>query len=233
MSPPVGVVLFDLGGVLVDVSGVRAMRSLTGITNAEELWQRWLACPWVRRFESGACSETAFADGLVAEWGLPVSPAVFLDGFRGHQRAALARPLRHLAPDGAVRSPVRVLRDGLAQARCRGLRTRGRGVGDAAGAGVVPRRQQRQRQQRRGRRPVYDVFVRDRVAGATSRVSVTTSGAQRDRGGFGPAISADGRYVAFTSLETNLVPGDTNRTYDVFRRDRGAVPAVPSATGAP
>ncbi len=83
MSPPVGVVLFDLGGVLVDVSGVRAMRSLTGITNAEELWHRWLVCPWVRRFESGACSETAFADGLVAEWGLPVSPAAFLDSFRG------------------------------------------------------------------------------------------------------------------------------------------------------
>lgn len=83
MSPPVDVVLFDLGGVLVDVPGVEAMLDLTGIASAEELWRRWLACRWVRSFESGACSEIAFADGLVAEWRLPVSPAAFLDGFRG------------------------------------------------------------------------------------------------------------------------------------------------------
>ena len=35
---------------------------------------------------------------------------------------------------------------------------------------------------------------------------------------FGPAISADGRFVAFESYASNLVPGDTNDAYDVFVR---------------
>jgi Tol biopolymer transport system component len=62
------------------------------------------------------------------------------------------------------------------------------------------------------------VFVRDRVKGTTTRVSVSTQGAQAS--GAEPAISADGRYVAFSSSATNLVAGDTNRTGDVFVRDR-------------
>ena len=65
----------------------------------------------------------------------------------------------------------------------------------------------------------YDVFVRDTVAETTSRVSVDSSGAQATFGGDTPAISADGRYVAFTSRASNLVAGDTNGTYDVFVHD--------------
>ncbi len=66
-----------------------------------------------------------------------------------------------------------------------------------------------------------DVFVRDRVAGTTTRVSVATGGAQGDAESFTPgAISADGRYVAFTSRATNLVAGDTNAASDVFVHDR-------------
>jgi hypothetical protein len=67
-----------------------------------------------------------------------------------------------------------------------------------------------------------DVFVRDRQAGTTSRVSVTNGGAQVTAGSDEPAISADGRYVAFTSFGTNLVPVDTNASLDVFVRDRQA-----------
>ncbi len=74
--------LFDLGGVLIELSGVRAMLELTGITSQEELWRRWLTCRWVRRFESGGCSETDFAAGVVADWQLDLSPAAFLDAFR-------------------------------------------------------------------------------------------------------------------------------------------------------
>ena len=66
----------------------------------------------------------------------------------------------------------------------------------------------------------YDVFVRDRVAGATERVSVSTAGAEGNQGGFGPRISQDGRYVVFGSDATNLVANDTNGTTDVFLRDR-------------
>ena len=56
----------------------------------------------------------------------------------------------------------------------------------------------------------------------TRRVSVGPGGAQANCDSFAPAISADGRYVAFASGASNLVAGDTNGTQDVFVRDRGA-----------
>jgi glucose-1-phosphatase len=82
VAEPVDLVLFDLGGVLIEVSGVRAMLELTGIESEQELWRRWLTCRWVRRFESGGCSETEFAAGLVADWQLGLSAAAFLEAFR-------------------------------------------------------------------------------------------------------------------------------------------------------
>jgi len=65
-----------------------------------------------------------------------------------------------------------------------------------------------------------DVFVRDRRTGRTSRVSISSNGGQGS-GGY-PAISADGRYVAFVSYSSKLVRGDTNNAADVFVRDRRA-----------
>jgi WD40-like Beta Propeller Repeat len=65
-----------------------------------------------------------------------------------------------------------------------------------------------------------DVFVRDRVAATTTRVSVAAGGAEADGDSGSPAISADGRYVAFSSSADDLVPGDTNGIGDVFVRDR-------------
>jgi uncharacterized repeat protein (TIGR01451 family) len=53
-----------------------------------------------------------------------------------------------------------------------------------------------------------DVFVRDRLLGTTERVTVNSAGEEADIGGEGPAISADGRFVAFQSQAQNLVPGD-------------------------
>jgi glucose-1-phosphatase len=82
VSEPVDLVLFDLGGVLIEVPGVRAMLELTGMASEEELWRRWLTCRWVRRFESGGCSEAEFAAGLVADWQLDLSAAAFLGAFR-------------------------------------------------------------------------------------------------------------------------------------------------------
>jgi Tol biopolymer transport system component len=68
-----------------------------------------------------------------------------------------------------------------------------------------------------------DIFVRDRKTGKTTRVDVKTNGKQA-RGGvsFDPAISGDGRFVAFYSEAKNLVNGDTNGVGDVFVRDRVA-----------
>jgi Tol biopolymer transport system component len=65
-----------------------------------------------------------------------------------------------------------------------------------------------------------DVFVRDRLAGTTERVSVSSAEAEGNDGSSYPSISADGRYVAFDSDATNLVPEDTNGASDVFVRDR-------------
>jgi Tol biopolymer transport system component len=71
----------------------------------------------------------------------------------------------------------------------------------------------------------WDTFVHDRQTGKTERVSVNSAGRQAVGGYsagqfYAAAISADGRYVAFSSTATNLVPGDTNGALDVFVRDR-------------
>jgi Tol biopolymer transport system component len=65
-----------------------------------------------------------------------------------------------------------------------------------------------------------DVFVRDRLTCTTERVSLSSSGEQGDYRSDWSSISADGRFVAFHSGATNLVPGDTNGWDDIFVRDR-------------
>jgi len=65
-----------------------------------------------------------------------------------------------------------------------------------------------------------DIFVHDRQTGQTERVSVASDGTQGNGGSAFPSISADGRYIAFISDATNLVPGDTNDSRDVFVHDR-------------
>ncbi|HBY95031.1 MAG TPA: hypothetical protein DEP84_13910 [Chloroflexi bacterium] len=65
-----------------------------------------------------------------------------------------------------------------------------------------------------------DVFVYDRHTGTTERVSVASDGTEADAGGAAPRISADGHYVAFESIATNLVVGDTNGARDIFVHDR-------------
>jgi glucose-1-phosphatase len=82
-SPGVAAVAFDLGGVLADFGGVAPMRALAGIDSDAELWERWLSCEPVRRFERGAGSAEEFATALVAEWQLAVEPDRFLADFRG------------------------------------------------------------------------------------------------------------------------------------------------------
>jgi Tol biopolymer transport system component len=67
----------------------------------------------------------------------------------------------------------------------------------------------------------YDIFVHDRLLGTTERVSVDSAEVQANAGSSGIAyISGDGRFVAFDSPASNLVPGDTNAAADIFVRDR-------------
>ncbi|MEG5034449.1 calcium-binding protein [Microcoleus sp. AT3-D2] len=63
------------------------------------------------------------------------------------------------------------------------------------------------------------IFVRDLSTNTTTRVSVNSAGIQGDENSFNPSISADGRFVAFQSQASNLVPGDTNNKQDFFVRD--------------
>ena len=73
-----------------------------------------------------------------------------------------------------------------------------------------------------------DVFVRDLVLGTNLLVSVDSNGVfSADSFSTEPSISGDGRYVAFTSLADNLVPGDNNHAQDVFVRDLQAGTTTP------
>jgi hypothetical protein len=81
---------------------------------------------------------------------------------------------------------------------------------------------------------VEDIFVRDKNTGQTERVSVSSDGSEADlfSDRYSPALDCSGRFVAFESLATNLVPGDTNETVDIFLRDRRNHTTVRLSVGA-
>ena len=79
----VKVILFDLGGVLVDLTGVPIMLKWTKHRYDEEtLWEAWLNSPAVRSFEKGYSSAEQFADALIREMDLPVGKTEFIRRFR-------------------------------------------------------------------------------------------------------------------------------------------------------
>ncbi len=65
-----------------------------------------------------------------------------------------------------------------------------------------------------------DIFVTDRDRQTTERVSVASDGTEGDDFSLTPTLTADGRYVGFSSGAANLVPGDTNGQTDAFAHDR-------------
>ncbi len=76
------VLLFDVGGVLVQLSGVEVMLAWLGPARTlEDMWRMWLHSAPVREFETGKIDATEFASGVIAEFGLPVEPQQFLDAF--------------------------------------------------------------------------------------------------------------------------------------------------------
>ncbi|MCO6510236.1 MAG: PD40 domain-containing protein [Aridibacter famidurans] len=77
------------------------------------------------------------------------------------------------------------------------------------------------------------VVWRDRKTGETRLVSVGTNGVEGNQNSHNPAISADGRSVAFESYATNLVPVDSNNVRDVFvwNADTNTVSAVSENRG--
>jgi putative hydrolase of the HAD superfamily len=75
-------VLFDLGGVLIEMGGLASLQEMSEIVGTEEIWHQWLASPWVRRFEKGQCSAAEFSVGVVSEWDIDIAPQRFLEIFR-------------------------------------------------------------------------------------------------------------------------------------------------------
>ncbi|NUP95323.1 MAG: PD40 domain-containing protein [Planctomycetaceae bacterium] len=67
---------------------------------------------------------------------------------------------------------------------------------------------------------LLDVFLRDTVTGTVTRASVASGGLETNADSLSPAVSDDGRFIAFQSLASNLASGDFNSTWDVFVHDR-------------
>jgi Tol biopolymer transport system component len=65
-----------------------------------------------------------------------------------------------------------------------------------------------------------DVFIHDLASGETTRVSIASDGSEGNNDSGSPAITADGRFVAFESSADNLVIGDENGAKDIFVHDR-------------
>lgn len=65
-----------------------------------------------------------------------------------------------------------------------------------------------------------DIFLWDRLTGLNEIVSVSSTGEPSNYTSVGCSASADGRFIAFASAASNLVPGDTNEVFDIFVRDR-------------
>ena len=75
-------VLFDLGGVLFQLSGVRAFGEMIGEPNDSEVLHKWVSCPWVQRYDRGNCSSEDFAAGMVSHHGIDMAADDFLGRFR-------------------------------------------------------------------------------------------------------------------------------------------------------
>jgi len=94
----VDAILFDLGGVLIELVGVEEMLCWSpDLCTTDELWRRWLRSPAVRRYETGGCDRHDFAAAVIDEFGLPVDPATFLDAFAQWPRRLFAGATELLA----------------------------------------------------------------------------------------------------------------------------------------
>lgn len=87
-APRIEAILFDLGGVLIELAGVERMLEWSpSLGTTEELWRRWLGSPAVRAYETGRSDRATFARAIVGEFALPVAPDAFLAEFEHWPRA--------------------------------------------------------------------------------------------------------------------------------------------------
>ena len=83
------VLIFDLGGVLVELGGVEQLGALIGEPDEAEVWRRWLTSEAVRRYERGLCTREVFARELIRENDLDLTPKEFLEIFLAWPRGLL------------------------------------------------------------------------------------------------------------------------------------------------
>ena len=76
------VILFDLGGVLIELTGAPRMIELTGNKyTIPEMWRKWIKSPIVRAFESGKIKPELFAEQVIKEFEIDIPPAQYLQEF--------------------------------------------------------------------------------------------------------------------------------------------------------
>jgi putative hydrolase of the HAD superfamily len=82
MTNPIRVILFDVGGVIVELSGIQIIQAwMKNRWTQEEIWRMWLTSSIVRDFESGRIEPDTFADRIIVELRLPISRQEFLMSF--------------------------------------------------------------------------------------------------------------------------------------------------------
>jgi putative hydrolase of the HAD superfamily len=92
------VLLFDLGGVLVEFSGVRDLSPMLKVHASEEdIRARWSTCEHTEAFGLGKLSRQEFGERFVRDWGLTVTPEHFLQEFRSWSRRLLPGAVELLA----------------------------------------------------------------------------------------------------------------------------------------
>lgn len=109
VSSPVRCVVFDVGGVLLELNGIDAMLQwMRNSTDVDGLWRAWLTSPAVREFERGRVDPQTFAVRLVTEFDLVVGPDEFLKGFESWPLGPLpgAKDLLRQIRPGIVRATL-------------------------------------------------------------------------------------------------------------------------------
>jgi len=81
MSERPELILFDLGGVLIEVDTTELKALGKPGQSVVDLWETWLTCDAVQRYESGKIGNREFADGVLSAFGSTIKPQVFLESF--------------------------------------------------------------------------------------------------------------------------------------------------------
>jgi glucose-1-phosphatase len=90
MSKIPSVILFDLGGVLVDWDGIEPLIKLSNGRLTTDMARRfWFESPWTSKFETGRCTAQEFALGVIEELDLALDPKEFLEQFASWDRGLL------------------------------------------------------------------------------------------------------------------------------------------------